>query len=99
FTAGEGYVYYSERDLNPDHAGTASYVHLLVYDSVVWERKFYFAWEDTYDSSNDDFTDLVTGVSGIECSGAGTACDTGMLGACRDRIPRRNSRARTCAPR
>ncbi|MCC6876022.1 MAG: DUF4114 domain-containing protein, partial [Sandaracinaceae bacterium] len=96
---GEGYVYYSQRDLNPDHRGASSFIHLLVYDSVISERKFYFAWEDTYDSSNDDFTDLVTSVSGVECAGAGAACDTGMTGACGRGVTRCQDGTLSCAPR
>ena len=77
-----GYVYYSQRDLNPDAAATDSYIHLIVYDSRITERKFYFAWEDIYGGDNNDFTDLVTSVSGVECSGGGEPCDTGLDGAC-----------------
>ncbi|MBI2896853.1 MAG: DUF4114 domain-containing protein [Deltaproteobacteria bacterium] len=79
---GDGYVYYSERSFNPDQNGPDSYIHLLIYDSHVTERKFYFAWEDIYGGSNNDFTDLVTSVEGVECSGGGTSCDTGLTGTC-----------------
>ncbi len=79
FEAGSGYVYYSERRWNPE---ADPFVHLLVYDSQAWERKFYFAWEDTYNAPNNDFTDLVTAVEGVECSGAGVDCETGEIGAC-----------------
>ncbi|MBK9036655.1 MAG: DUF4114 domain-containing protein [Myxococcales bacterium] len=77
-----GYAYYSQRALNPDQAGAQSIIHLIVYDSAITARKFYFAWEDTFDAANNDFTDLVTSVSGVECSGGGTACDTGEPGMC-----------------
>lgn len=80
--ATEGYVYYSERALNPDAVGAQSLIHLIVYDSAITERKFYFAWEDTYNAANNDFTDIVTSVRGVECSGAGAACDTGRPGMC-----------------
>ena len=97
--AGQGYAYYSQRDLNPDHRGADSFVHLLVYDSVVWERKFYFAWEDTYNTANNDFTDLVTSVSGVECGGAGADCDTGGVGACGRGITRCVGGVLECEPR
>ena len=79
----EGWIYYSQRDYNPDHVNNgASYIHLLIYDSHVAMRKFYFAWEDIFGGSNNDFTDLVTSVQGVECSGAGQPCDTGKKGVC-----------------
>jgi len=80
--SGVGHVYYSQRAFNPDAAGPSSFIHLLVYDSQITERKFYFAWEDIYGGDNNDFTDLVTSVSGVECSGGGAECDTGQPGAC-----------------
>jgi len=79
---GVGHAFYSERDYNPDFAGTDSYIHLLIYQSHIFDNKFYFAWEDIYGGSNNDFTDVVTGVSGIHCSGGGKPCDTGGLGVC-----------------
>jgi hypothetical protein len=79
---GEGYVYFSERKYNPDFVGQNSYIHLLVYQSHVWPEKFYFAWEDTFNSSSGNFTDFVSAVSGIQCSGGGAPCDTGKKGVC-----------------
>jgi hypothetical protein len=79
---GVGYAYYSQREFNPDAAGAQSLIHLLVYDSHVTQAKFYFAWEDIFGGSNNDFTDLVTSVEGVECSGGGLSCDTGKQGAC-----------------
>jgi MYXO-CTERM domain-containing protein len=76
---GEGFVYYSEPKYNPDTPGQ---IHLLTYDSRLFDYKFYFAWEDIYGGDNDDFTDLVTSVSGIQCSGGGLPCDTGEIGLC-----------------
>ncbi len=80
--SGEGHVYYSERDYNPDFEGVDSYIHLITYGSHVWDNKFYFAWEDIYGGSNNDFTDLLTGVSGLHCSGGGQPCETGQEGIC-----------------
>ncbi len=96
---GEGYAYFSQRDLNPDARGDESFIHLLIYDSRIFDRKFYFAWEDTFNSSNDDFTDLVTSVSGVECGGAGRDCDTGGVGACAAGVTRCEAGTLRCVPR
>jgi hypothetical protein len=82
FQSGEGYVYYTQREFNPDGQGANPFIHVLTFDSLVWQQKYYFGWEDTYQTTSSDFTDLVTGVSGVECSGAGLACNTGKLGVC-----------------
>lgn len=81
-SAGDGQIYYSENRFNPDYAGAESFIHLLTYDSHVWSQKFYFAWEDIFGGSNNDFTDLVTSVSGVECAGGGAPCETGLEGVC-----------------
>ncbi|MGZ3441067.1 MAG: DUF4114 domain-containing protein [Polyangia bacterium] len=79
---GAGYIYYSQRALNPDGGGANAFIHLLTYLGTLQKRKFYFAWEDTYSGSNGDFTDLVTSVAGVECGGAGQPCTTGGKGVC-----------------
>ena len=81
-TAGQGHIFYSERRFNPDHSGDESFIHLLIFDSHLWPHKFYFAWEDIYNIRNNDFTDFVTSVSGVECAGGGAVCDTGEEGVC-----------------
>ena len=81
-SAGEGYAYYSQRQFNPDNGGTNPFIHLVIYNSTIVMRKFYFAWEDTFDTTSANFTDLVTSVDGVECSGGGTTCDTGKGGVC-----------------
>ena len=80
--AGEGYAYYSQKEWNPDGQGMNPYIHLLVYASHLEPHRFYFAWEDTFDTSSADFTDLVTSVDGVDCSGSGVACPTGKQGVC-----------------
>jgi hypothetical protein len=82
FQAGNGYVYYSQREFNPDGQGSNPFIHLLEYTSVLTAQKYYFGWEDTYQTTSADFTDLVTSVSGVQCSGAGVQCNTGKLGVC-----------------
>ncbi len=79
---GEGYVYYSQRAFNPDAQGANSQIHLLIYDSKIHDQKFYFAWEDIFGGQSNDFTDIVTSVEGVECSGGGVVCETGKPGVC-----------------
>lgn len=95
YKSGAGHVYFSERALNPEQDNLT---HLLVYDSRISERKFYFAWEDTFGAVNNDFTDLVTSVSGVECSGAGQACETGAKGACGAGVTSCESGTLSCMP-
>ena len=82
YGAGKGHLYFSERKYNDDNTGANPFIHLLVFDSKLTARKFYFAWEDIYGGSNNDFTDIVTSVDGVECSGGGEICDTGKPGRC-----------------
>ena len=82
YQAGAGHLYFSERKYNDDNPGANPFIHLLTFDSKVTSRKFYFAWEDIWGGSNGDFTDVVTSVEGVECSGGGEACDTGKPGRC-----------------
>lgn len=96
--SGVGYVYYSQREYNPDAAGANSYIHLLTYKSHIAAHRFYFAWEDIFGGSNDDFTDLVTSVDGVECSGAGQPCKTGQPGACSEGITACSGGTVTCEP-
>ncbi len=92
-----GYVFYSERQYNPDVGSGAPFIHLLVYDSDIVPHRFYFAWEDLYaGGGNNDFTDLVTGVDGVECSGGGLACDTGQPGLCAEGLSQCADGAITC---
>jgi hypothetical protein len=95
FRSGVGYAYLSQVALNPEGD---DFVHLLVYDSRIRERKFYFAWEDTFAAPNNDFTDLVTSVEGVECSGAGADCDTGMMGACGFGVTSCSGGSLSCTP-
>lgn len=69
---GQGFIYFSERKHNPDYAGRVVVHPPLTYGSHVFKDTFYFAWEDSNKSPNNDFTDMLTSVSGIRCSGAGS---------------------------
>jgi hypothetical protein len=82
YEAGVGYAYFSEKEYNDDHVASGSFIHLITYDSRVWENKFYFAWEDMYSGLNNDFSDFVTSVAGVQCAGGGVSCDTGADGIC-----------------
>ncbi|MBL8721493.1 MAG: DUF4114 domain-containing protein [Myxococcales bacterium] len=95
---GEGYVYYSERKYNPDAAGASSYIHLLTYASKLSKTKFYFAWEDLFSGGDNGFTDLVTSVDGVQCSGGGVRCDTGKKGACAFGVTQCSAGAVSCTP-
>ena len=77
-----GHIYYSERKYNPDNNGPDSYIHLLIYDSKKYPSAFYFAWEDLFGGGDNEFTDFVSRVDGIVCSGGGAACDPGKPGVC-----------------
>src|SRR5690606_35463291 len=75
-----------------------SFIHLVVFDSRITPRKFYFAWEDIFGGSNNDFTDLVTSVDGVECSGGGTPCDTGQPGTCSQGLQACRAGVLECVP-
>src|SRR5258708_6035633 len=51
-------------------------------DSKVTPSAFYFSWEDKYQGNDNDFDDLLMRVDGIECSGGGDPCNTGLSGIC-----------------
>jgi hypothetical protein len=79
---GVGYAFYSQRAFNPDNAGASSYIHLLTYNSHLSKSKFYFAWEDLFSGGDNNFTDLVASVDGVQCGGGGQTCDTTQKGIC-----------------
>ena len=76
------HIVYSEPKFNPDSNQAQPYIHLLIYNSVNTPKAFYFAWEDLLQGGDNDFSDLVTFVSGISCTGGGGSCQTGQLGIC-----------------
>ncbi len=92
-------IFYSERMFNEDAKNsTDSWIHLLIYQSVQHENSFYFAWEDLLSGGDNDFDDLLTLVSGIQCTGSGAACDTGQLGICAEGVMQCQNGGLTCIP-
>lgn len=77
-------LFYTQHALNPGSAGADPFYQVLTWQSLKLPQAFYFGWEDQTASllSDNDFDDLVFLVSGIQCSGSGQPCDTGLLGAC-----------------
>jgi MYXO-CTERM domain-containing protein len=81
--------FYSERRFNgklrngdPEPGLNQDQIRVLMWQSVAVPESFYFGWEDTKFGADDDFDDLLTQVSGVECSSGGQACDTGKIGLC-----------------
>jgi hypothetical protein len=89
-TVEPSYTFYTERRYNgllrngdADPAGLANFIRVLAWQSVAEPASFYFGWEDDGSAGSDqNFNDLVTRVSGIECSAGGQPCETGIPGIC-----------------
>lgn len=64
-------VFYSETQWNPDSNQMNPFIHLLIYQSALNPRTYYFAWEDLLQGGDNDFEDLFTSVDGIDCVGGG----------------------------
>ena len=93
-----GYLYFSERQYNDDNQGQDSFIHLVILDSGVYPRAFYFGWEDLFGGGDNDFEDILTRVEGITCAGGGGACDTGGAGVCAAGSMQCRNGALTCVP-
>ncbi|AKF03637.1 MYXO-CTERM sorting domain-containing protein [Sandaracinus amylolyticus] len=87
-----GQTHYTEARYNPVCTGCATpnpWVMAVIYRSTVTPNAFYVAFEDGSVGSqpssfnNDgDYNDYVYFFEGLQCSGGGEACDTGMPGIC-----------------
>ena len=88
-----GYVFYSEKAYNED-----SNYHLLILDSGKFKDAFYFGWEDLNQGNDNDFEDILTRVTGIQCAGGGEICDTGKKGICGVGILQCKSGKLACVP-
>lgn len=72
-------------------------IHLLVWQSRANPNAFYFGWEDQSGGGDNDFDDLLTYVTGIQCAGGGEACRIeGEQGVCADGVMQCRDGALTC---
>ncbi len=72
-------LFFSQRDFNPEEDGL---LHMLAWQSRANPEAFYFGWEDLNGGGDNDFEDLLTIVTGLQCAGGGEPCDTGDDGIC-----------------
>lgn len=101
YRAGVGYAYFTEPDNNPEGLLNGKpYVHFVAYDSRLQGSKFYFAWEDLFEPTGSDFTDVVVSVSGAACTGGGVPCEVKgeLKGACAAGTTACKNGALVCAP-
>lgn len=87
-------LFFSEPALNDDDGR----VHLLIWQSRANPTAFYFGWEDLRGGGDNDFEDLLTFVTGIQCAGGGDLCDTGEEGVCAQGIEQCRDGQLTCVP-
>lgn len=92
---GTSRIYYSEPKRNVYCNGCATpgnWIMMLAYKSRLpqYPNSYYLAFEDWYTTtstsrglSDCDFNDKIFRISGIQCQGGGTPCDTGLLGVCK----------------
>ena len=92
------YIFYSQKAYNPDGNQANPYIHLLIYNSTVTPKAFYFGWEDLLAGGDNDFDDLTTFVTGISCAGGGGKCQTGTPGVCADGTLQCQGGALQCLP-
>lgn len=89
-------LFFSQRDFNSD---AKKLIHLLVWQSRINTSAFYFGWEDQNGGGDNDFEDLMTYVTGIQCAGGGDACTIdGAQGACADGVMQCRDGELTCVP-
>jgi hypothetical protein len=100
------YTMYTERRFNgrlrngmPDTNSLPNFIRVLTWQSAARPDSFYFGWEDDGSQYSDqNFNDLVTLVSGIECASGGQPCDTGMKGFCANGTMQCRAGVLTCVP-
>jgi hypothetical protein len=88
-------LFFSERQFNSDEDGL---IHLLVWQSRANPNAFYFGWEDQNGGGDNDFEDLLTYVTGIQCAGGGEPCKAEGKGVCGDGVMQCRDGALTCVP-
>lgn len=89
----DGRPYATQAELNPQCTGCTTpgpWVMSLIYPSRITPNAFYVAFEDgnvgttnTSFQNDGDYNDYVFFFEGLQCSGGGEPCDTGMMGVCR----------------
>jgi MYXO-CTERM domain-containing protein len=92
------HIFYSEPQHNPDSIQQNPYIHLLIYNSTITPKAFYFTWEDLIQGGDNDFSDLTTLVTGITCTGGGASCQTGQLGIRADGTMQCQAGVLACVP-
>jgi MYXO-CTERM domain-containing protein len=89
-------LFFSQRAFNSDGDGL---IHLLVWQSHANPNAFYFGWEDQSGGGDNDFEDLMTYVTGIQCAGGGEPCQVeGEQGVCADGVMQCRDGELTCVP-
>jgi MYXO-CTERM domain-containing protein len=88
-------LFFSQRAFNSDGDGL---IHLLVWQSRANPNAFYFGWEDQSGGGDNDFEDLLTYVTGIQCAGGGEPCLADGKGACADGIMQCQDGELVCVP-
>jgi hypothetical protein len=89
-------LFFSQRAFNSDGDGL---IHLLVWQSHANPNAFYFGWEDLKGGGDNDFEDLLTYVTGIQCAGGGEPCQIeGEKGVCADGVMQCRDGELTCVP-
>jgi len=88
-------LFLSQRKFNSDGDGL---IHLLVWQSHANPNAFYFGWEDQSGGGDNDFEDLLTYVTGIQCAGGGEPCKADGEGVCGDGVMQCQDGALACVP-
>lgn len=88
-------LFFSQRAFNSDGDGL---IHLLVWQSRANPNAFYFGWEDQSGGGDNDFEDLLTYVTGIQCAGGGEPCLADGEGACADGVMQCQDGELACVP-
>jgi MYXO-CTERM domain-containing protein len=88
-------LFLSQGAFNSDGDGQ---IHLVVWQSHASPEGFYFGWEDMSGGGDNDFDDLLTFVTGIECGGGGGACVAAGQGVCADGVQQCRDGVLTCVP-
>jgi MYXO-CTERM domain-containing protein len=94
-TAQPSNLFFSQRAFNSDGDGL---IHLLVWQSRANPNAFYFGWEDLSGGGDNDFEDLLTYVTGIQCAGGGEPCEAEGEGVCGDGVMQCQDGVLTCVP-